>query len=282
MRKSVLITGCSHGGAGNQLAKEYCSRGLHVFATARNIEAMNDLDLPGITRLELDVTNIESIRTARDQVKSILGVNTGLDLLVNNAGIWSTTPALDHELSEIRSIFETNVFGMMAMVQEFMPLLTLSQDACIVNVGSIGGLMPYAFGSTYNASKAAVHSYSDTLRLELRPLGIQVITVILGGVKTNIFTRPPKPLPDNSYYRPIEAIFRGVRSGQVHKATPRDKFAREFVDATLRPSTPRHLALAFGSIVVPWVTWLVPGFLINFRIVSNFGAGAVRIPREAS
>jgi 1-acylglycerone phosphate reductase len=126
---------------------------------------MSDLDIPGITRLQLDVTNIESIRKARAQVKEVLGDTTGLDMLVNNAGIWSTTPALDHELSDIRMIFETNVFGMMTMVQEFMPLLVLSPDACIVNVGSIGGLMPYAFGSSYNASKAAVHAYSDTLRV---------------------------------------------------------------------------------------------------------------------
>jgi 1-acylglycerone phosphate reductase len=62
-------------------------------------------------------------------------------------------------------MFETNVFGMMAMVQEFIPLLMLSPDAIIVNVGSVAGVMPYAFGSSYNASKAAVHAYSDTLRV---------------------------------------------------------------------------------------------------------------------
>jgi len=121
--------------------------------------------IAGITLLELDVTNLESIRAAREKVSEGLGAGNGLDLLVNNAGVATTMPALDHDLSETRKMFETNVFGMMAMVQEFMPLLMLSSDACIVNIGSVAGLVPYAFGSSYNASKAAVHSYSDTLRL---------------------------------------------------------------------------------------------------------------------
>jgi 1-acylglycerone phosphate reductase len=109
MRESVLITGCSVGSAGNQLAKEYCSRGISpllqksstysklpgllVFATARKMEAMNDLDAPGIKRLELDVTNIESIRNARDSLKVLLGNGIGLDILVNNAGVAGTNPA---------------------------------------------------------------------------------------------------------------------------------------------------------------------------------------------
>jgi short-subunit dehydrogenase len=66
-------------------------------------------------------------------------------------------------------MFEVNLFGVMRMVQEFAPLLIASGDGRIVNIGSITGVMPYPFGSTYNASKAALHSYGNTLRLELAP-----------------------------------------------------------------------------------------------------------------
>jgi 1-acylglycerone phosphate reductase len=107
--------------------------GFRVFATARKIEAMSDFDIPGITRLQLDVTNIESIRETREKVKEVLGSDAGLDMLVNNAGIRSTTPALDHELPDIRLVFETNVFELMAMAQEFVALVMLSLGACIVN-----------------------------------------------------------------------------------------------------------------------------------------------------
>jgi 1-acylglycerone phosphate reductase len=118
-----------------------------------------------ITLVQMDVTRLESIKAAKTQVESLLPSGEGLDLLVNNAGIASTTPALDHDLDDVRLMFETNVFGIMRINQEFFPLLLLSSDACIVNIGSNAALVPFAFGSTYNASKAALHAYSDTLRV---------------------------------------------------------------------------------------------------------------------
>lgn len=188
MRRSVLITGCTTGSAGNALAREYSSRGksislsedqnnddclnigLQVFAASRRLESMNDLaSMPNITLLQLDVTKLDSIRAARDKVQEFLSSDTqpvlGLDLLVNNAGIALTKPALDHPIDQTREMFETNVFGMMSMVQEFVPLLMKGADPCVVNVGSNAALVPFAFGSSYNASKAAVHAYSNTLRL---------------------------------------------------------------------------------------------------------------------
>lgn len=121
--------------------------------------------IPGITLVQLDVTNVDSIRSARDHISSVLGAGKGLDLLVNNAGLAVIGAALDQDLATTRQMFETNIFGMMAVVQEFTPLLMQSNDACIVNIGSTAALVPFAFSSSYNASKAAVHSYSETLRL---------------------------------------------------------------------------------------------------------------------
>jgi 1-acylglycerone phosphate reductase len=127
---------------------------------------MSDLvNLPKMTLLVLDVTSHDSIKAAVASVQEELGAGVGLDLLVNNAGVASSTPALDHKLDDIRGIFETNLFGMMSMVQVLMSLLILSSDAYIVNVGSIVAYIPLAFGSSYNANKAAIHSYSDTLRV---------------------------------------------------------------------------------------------------------------------
>lgn len=138
-----------------------------MFATARKLESMKDLATiaTNMTLLSLDVTSQASIKSAVESIQKELGPSVGLDLLVNNAGIMSNLPALDHDLNHARKIFETNVFGMMAMVQQFMPLLMLSDDACIVNIGSTAARSPFPFGTTYNASKAAVHGYSDTLRI---------------------------------------------------------------------------------------------------------------------
>lgn len=82
-----------------------------------------------------------------------------------------SVPATDIDMDEVKAMFDVNVFAVMSMIQSFTKLLIASGDARIVNIGSIAGVMPYPFGSTYNASKAAVHAYSDTLRLELAPFG---------------------------------------------------------------------------------------------------------------
>jgi 1-acylglycerone phosphate reductase len=94
--------------------------------------------------LQLDVTSIESTRKARNEVVAILAARDGLNVLVNNAGVIDELPALDHSLSATRQMFEINLFGMMAMVQEFTPLLMLSSDASIVNIGDVMGLAPAA------------------------------------------------------------------------------------------------------------------------------------------
>lgn len=200
-------------------------------------------NIPNLTLLPLDVTSPTSILAAVDSVQKQLGPGAGLDLLINNAGVGATAPAIDQNINDVKQIFETNVFGMMRMTQEFMPLLSSSHDACVANIGSVMGFFPVAFGSAYNASKAAVHSYSDTLRIgwifsfsrirltdshmqnlvlssieihslqspSLTTSSIKVVTVVLGGVKSNINTYPTKPLPSESPYVSIEHIFTRVR-----------------------------------------------------------------------
>jgi 1-acylglycerone phosphate reductase len=137
---------------------------------------MTELKALGVHLLVLDVTNIASIRAARDKVQSITH-HGSLDLLVNCAGVAHTKAAIEEDLDAARQTFETNVFGMMAMVQEFLPLLSRSKDACIMNVGSVAPFLSIAFGSTYNASKAAVHAYTDTLRLGMCNHFLQLVTL---------------------------------------------------------------------------------------------------------
>ncbi|KIM32572.1 hypothetical protein M408DRAFT_62377 [Serendipita vermifera MAFF 305830] len=282
MRSTVLITGCSAGGAGNAIAKTYNSKGLHVFATARRLAAMENLQgIPGITLVQLDVTDIASIKSARDQVASVLGEGKGLDLLVNNAGVVTVGAAVDMDLQTTRNMFDANVFGMMAMVQEFMPLLMLSNDACIVNTGSVAGLVPFAFSSSYNATKAAVHSYSDTLRLGMHFCSwIKVTTIWLGGVKTNMSQQKPVPFPETSYYAPIEALVRKGRAApdstlSIHHPSltfplsynapdimPAEVFANSLVTASLKNNPSRRLTLGTGGSMMTWISRLMPDFMM--------------------
>ncbi|KIM32573.1 hypothetical protein M408DRAFT_326366 [Serendipita vermifera MAFF 305830] len=239
-------------------------------------------DIPGITLIALDVTDIVSIRSARDQVAAVLGEGKGLDLLVNNAGMAVSSAAIDTDIQLTRKMFDTNVFGMMAMVQEFIPLLMLSNDPCIVNTGSTAGLVPYAFSSSYNATKAAVHSYSDTLRLELKPLGIKVTAIWLGGVKTNMIQQKPIPFPETSYYAPIEALVRKGRAPPDNLMTA-EVFANSLVTASLKRNPSRRLKLGSGGSMMSWIAWLMPDFIMDYMVYKVLGLGELaRIRKSAA
>lgn len=134
---TVLITGCSEGGIGSALAHAFQQRGHHVFATARNPEKMTSLqNLPNVTLLPLDVTSTSQIKAAVDAVGKATGGT--LDYLVNNAGHNHFRPILDEDLEETRALFETNVWGPLAVMQAFSKMV-IKAKGCAVFVTSIAG-----------------------------------------------------------------------------------------------------------------------------------------------
>ncbi|KAJ7607367.1 NAD(P)-binding protein [Roridomyces roridus] len=219
--KSVLITGCTPGGIGHALAKEYHTQGLRVFATARRQEVLADLAAHGVETLQLDVCDNESVKTAREAVAAITGGT--LDILVNNAST-----------------------------------LISGGDGRIVNIGSVLGIVPQPFCSTYTSSKAALHAYGNTLRLELAPFNVQVTTVIAGSVQSNIWeSAAPTPLKPNSIYAPIaDIITKWFTSEQVQKMMTGEKFAKYIVSQSLRRSVRAWLWQGTGS----WFVWFVDTF----------------------
>jgi 1-acylglycerone phosphate reductase len=138
-----------------------------VFAAYRRAATVEPLVALGIETIELDVTIPESIATAKEQLSTLTGGK--LDILVNNAGQGSPRPCTDLEVdTTVKGIFDVNVFGVMRVVQAFVPLL-IEAEGTIVNIGSIAPIVPLVFGGAYNASKAALHAYADCLRIELKP-----------------------------------------------------------------------------------------------------------------
>ncbi|EED18352.1 short chain dehydrogenase/reductase (Ayr1), putative [Talaromyces stipitatus ATCC 10500] len=242
-RKSVLITGCSPGGIGNSLAREFHRNGLRVFATARDTQHIQDLAAIGIETLSLVVDSEESIKACFEEVSKRLDTN-GLDYLVNNAGRNYTVPAMDVDFQEARLTFETNFFAVIRICQTFLPLLIKSKGT-IVQIGSVAGMIPYVFGSVYGASKAALHSWSDTLRVELAPFDVKVTTVITGGVKSRI-ARTDRELPPGSLYRPIDPEYQRRTKHSQEGAMPHEDYARSVVSQVL-----------YGP--APW-RWLWPSY----------------------
>lgn len=189
-----------------------------------------------------------------------------------------TLPALDIDLDEARFCFETNVFSVMAMCKTFAPLL-MKRKGLIVNIGSVAAvrlfssripappvlpltnpsvrpqILPYVFGSIYNASKAALHAYSRTLRLELAPFSVRVMVVVTGGVQSNI-ARTQRTLPPSSFYLEIEDEFRTRVVHSQAGAMRNEVYAQGVVDCVVRGGC-RTLWRGNRS----WIVWFVRGWL---------------------
>lgn len=180
MKKVALITGASSG-MGKSTANILHSQGYIVYGAARRTDEMNDLKAKGINVVSLDLTKDTSIIEA---VNTILKKEGRIDILVNNAGYGSYGAVEDVPLDEARRQFEVNLFGMARLTQLVLPAMRKQKSGRIVNISSMGGKVYTPLGAWYHATKHAVEGYSDCLRLELKPFGIDVVIVEPGIIKT--------------------------------------------------------------------------------------------------
>jgi short-subunit dehydrogenase len=176
--KVALITGASSG-IGYAVALEFQKKGFTVYGAARRIERMSGFQKKGIHTISLDVTNDESMVNC---VNSIIEKEGCIDVLVFNAGYGSYGAIEDVPLDEARRQVEINVFGLARMIQLVLPKMREHKYGKIVNISSMGGKIWTPFGGWYHATKFAVEGFSDCLRMEVRPYGIDVIVVEPGGV----------------------------------------------------------------------------------------------------
>jgi len=180
MAGTVLVTGASSG-IGEETAKGLLEAGYIVYAGARRVDAMRPLEASGARLLSLDVTDDASMSAA---VQAILRETGRIDVLVNNAGYGSFGALEDVPLHEARRQFEVNIFGLARLTQLVLPTMRAQRAGRIVNVSSVSGKIGEPFGSWYHASKHALEGLSDSLRMELRPFGIDVVIIEPGSTRT--------------------------------------------------------------------------------------------------
>jgi len=272
MRKTILVTGCSSG-IGEALAREFHRRGQRVYATARRRESLAALEAEGVRGLALDVDDDASIAAAIDVVRQEAG---HLDLLVNNAGVPGVGAAVDLGRDDLRRVYETNVIAPLRVTAEVLPLLraavTSHGSATVANVGSIVGVVATPFAAAYCSSKAAVHSLTDTLRMELAPFGIRVTCIQPGGVRSSFGKHAEEciRLPPGSIYEPAErGILARARAGQVG-ATPAEEFVVPVADKLLRQRPPRVIRGGANSIRLPLLKRLLPAARFDARLSRMF------------
>src|SRR4051795_11952923 len=178
--EAVLITGCSSG-IGKATAEHLAKRGHTVYATARKLDAIRDLEAHGCRLLALDVTDDASMAAA---VKAVEDAEGAVGVLVNNAGYSQSGAVESVPMDAIRKQFETNVFGLVRMCQLVLPGMRNQRWGRIVNISSMGGRLVFPGGGYYHATKFAVEALSDALRFEVKGFGIDVVIVEPGLIKT--------------------------------------------------------------------------------------------------
>lgn len=170
--KTILITGCSSG-FGAETARYFLERGWKVVATMRTPREDVLPRSEHLRVLPLDVTEPRSIREAVQAAGPI-------DALVNNAGVGLLSIIEGTPMETVRATFETNTFGVIAVTQAFLPQLRERKAGVIVNVSSTVTLLPLPMLAVYSASKAALNAFTESLALELRPVGVRVSLVLPG------------------------------------------------------------------------------------------------------
>jgi len=217
--KAVLITGCSTG-IGRATALRLAKAGQTVYATARRLDSIRDLQAAGCRTLALDVCDEESMKAAVNEVESREGA---VGVLINNAGYGSDGAFEEVPMEEVRRQFETNVFGLIRMTQLVLPSMRDQRFGRILNVSSMGGRMTLPGGGFYHATKYAVEALSDALRFEVAGFGIDVVIIEPGLIKTEFgptaiakVAAASKPgSPYEAFHKKLGESIEDVNTGQM-------------------------------------------------------------------
>jgi NAD(P)-dependent dehydrogenase (short-subunit alcohol dehydrogenase family) len=178
--RAVLVTGCSTG-IGRATAKMLAGRGWVVYASARRLETIDDLEGSGCRILTLDVTDDDSCAAA---VRTIVEAEGSVGVLVNNAGVQELGAVETVPVDRVRALFETNVFGAVRLSQLVLPGMRAQGWGRIVNVGSMNGRFVFPGMGGYAATKHAMEAISDALRFEVSSFGVGVALIQPGMVRT--------------------------------------------------------------------------------------------------
>jgi len=224
--QTALVTGANRG-LGAEFVRQLLDRGVaKVYATARRPDLI-EVDDPRVVRLRLDVTDSGSIAAA-------LEVADDVSVLVNNAGVAAMASVLHPDTARMRDELEVNLFGPLAVTAALSGSL-VERSGVVVNVASTVSWL--ALGQSYSVSKAALWSATDAMRLELAPRGVQVVSVHMAYVDTDMAAGvdAPKTSPADV----VRQVLDGVEAGEVEVLA--DDLTRS-VRASLHLSTAERYA----------------------------------------
>ena len=187
-KHSVAVVTGSSSGIGFETSLLLARSGFYTYATMRNINRSEPLldiakkDTLPLKVIPLDVNNDNSVKEA---IGRIMQKFERIDVVVNNAGYGLIGALEDIPMEQIKSHFETNLFGAIRIIQAVLPIMRKQRNGTIVNVSSMGGRIAFPLSSTYSGNKFALEGITESLSYEVEQFGIKVILIEPGVVKTN-------------------------------------------------------------------------------------------------
>lgn len=265
----ILITGASSG-IGYQTAKDMAQQGHRVYGTTRQLEKMKNL--PAVIPLEMDMRDSDSMKRA---VEVVIQAEGKIDGLINNAGYGSFGAVEDVSISEAKKQFDVNLFGLARLIQLVLPYMRAEGSGRIINISSMGGRLTTYMGAWYHGTKYALEAFSDALRMEVRPFGIEVVLIEPGGIKTEWGDRAASHLEvaskGGSYEEQSEKAALKMRQlyGSNYVSSP-ELIAKTIIKAiSKKKPKPRYL-VGFGAKPAVFLHAVLPSRLFDWLVVSIF------------
>jgi NAD(P)-dependent dehydrogenase (short-subunit alcohol dehydrogenase family) len=241
MEKVAIVTGSSSG-IGYETALALARDGFYTFATVRNLKKADKIlqvakkEKLNIESIELDVDDEKSISAA---IEKIISKKQRIDVLVNNAGWGLFGSVEDVSIKDFRAQFETNLFGIISIIQKVAPVMRKQGSGVIVNISSVAGRIGFPGSPAYISSKFALEGLSESLRYELGQFGVKIIIIEPGVIKTNFFSsmKIAQPKPDSPYKEITEKVIMGVKM-MAELGTPPSEVAATILNA-IKEENPR-------------------------------------------
>ena len=233
----ILVTGASSG-MGKDAALRLIREGHIVYGAARRVEKMKDLVDAGGYALKLDITNDDNIAEVVDH---ILREQGRIDVLLNNAGYAIYGAVEDTSIEDVRRQFDVNFFGLARITQQVLPHMRANKRGKIINISSVGGKIYSPLGSFYHATKHALEGWSDSLRLELKDKGIDVVIVEPGLIATEFGDVMYQPMlersGDGAYSRIAQGMAKATKASyeKSNQASPPSVISNVIVKAVNSP-----------------------------------------------
>lgn len=257
--KVVLLTGVSSG-IGLETAQLLIKENYKVYGISRK-----PFVLEGLTHIPCDVSNPESVTHA---LATIMQHEEQIDVVINNAGM-GISGSIEHtSLDEAKKLFDINLFGAFLVSQAALPFM--KAGAKIINIGSVAGALPIPFQAFYSASKAAIQSFSDALRMELKPHGIFVSVVLPGDTKTGFTAARIKNKDEGRYQARVEKSVSRMEKDEQN-GMPALSVSRVILKLIARKKPAQRVVVGAQYKFLVGLAKILPNRFVNYVLYKMYG-----------